>query len=350
MAGDVPHRHGEPAVLQRQHVVEVAPHLGRRQVGVRDVHPGQARRQVGEDRALDPPRRLQLHPLALAVGDPPHVRRDVLVAVDELLAAAEVAEAPEQRHRQQAEGEPPLELEGRLGGGQQRVGREQDRRHEGRRAAPSAGRCARKRTTSAAAKSAPTTKVQPSGSTAASERVDHGQHQDGQQRAPPLPQPAGGERQEAQEDRERERQHEHRASAGPARGRASRCRWSAPARRAASRRRRGRRAAGPPSRPRWRAPPSSRGRRSAPPCRSPSRAGRRRRRPPACAPSARGRSTRRRTRRRSETSAAGTKKRTIPASTITQVFCSREAKPKLLVSAVARPVSSMHQRAPRPPR
>ena len=113
MAGHVPHRHGEPAVLQRQHVVEVAPHLRGRQVGVGDVHPGEPRRQVGEDRALDPPRRLQLHPLALALGDPPHVRRHVLVAIDELLAAAEVAQAGEERHRQQAQGEPALELQAR---------------------------------------------------------------------------------------------------------------------------------------------------------------------------------------------------------------------------------------------
>ena len=75
-----------------RHVVEVAAHLGRRQVGVGQVDSLQARRQLGQDRALDAARGLELDALALALGDAPHVRRDVVVAVDELAVAAERAQ------------------------------------------------------------------------------------------------------------------------------------------------------------------------------------------------------------------------------------------------------------------
>ena len=108
MAGHVPHRHGQPAVLERQHVIEVPAHLGGGQVRVGDVDPCQARRQVGKDRALDAPRRLQLHPLALALGDAPHVRRYVIPAVDELVAAQQVAHRQRERQRQHRQRDPTL--------------------------------------------------------------------------------------------------------------------------------------------------------------------------------------------------------------------------------------------------
>ena len=86
MAGDVTHRHRQAAVLQRQHVVEVATHLGGRLVDVGEGDPVELRRQVGEDRAR----------ISRAVSSSTRWRSrsamrrtcggDVLPAVDELAA------------------------------------------------------------------------------------------------------------------------------------------------------------------------------------------------------------------------------------------------------------------------
>ena len=98
MPGNVAYRHRQAPVLQRQHVVEVAAHLGGRQIGVGHLDAQQLRRQLGQDRGLDAPGGLQLHLLALALSYAAHVRRNVLVAVEEGAVTQQVAGADQQRH------------------------------------------------------------------------------------------------------------------------------------------------------------------------------------------------------------------------------------------------------------
>lgn len=66
--GDVAHRQRQPAVLERQHVVEAAADLGRGTVGVGDLDSVELRRQLRQDRALDVAGRF-VHALTLAIGD-----------------------------------------------------------------------------------------------------------------------------------------------------------------------------------------------------------------------------------------------------------------------------------------
>ena len=120
VAGDVADRHRQPSVFERQDVVEVAADLGRRQVDVRELDAVQLRRQLRQDRVLDVARRLELDPLALALGDPPDVRRHVLVAIDEDLVRDQVARRQQQRHGARQDADPAVQLQPRVGGEDER--------------------------------------------------------------------------------------------------------------------------------------------------------------------------------------------------------------------------------------
>ena len=124
VAGDVADGHRQAAVLERQDVVEVAADLGRRQVDVRQLDAVQLRRQIGQDRALDLARGLELDPLALALGDPPNVRRHVVVAVGEDLLRFQEAQADQHRQRREDQRQTALHVEEAIVG-------EQQRRHRG---------------------------------------------------------------------------------------------------------------------------------------------------------------------------------------------------------------------------
>ena len=123
VAGDVADRHRQPPVLERQDVVEVAAHLGRRQVDVGELDPAQLRRQLRQDRALDVARRLELDPLALALGDPADMRRHILVAVDEDPVGDQVAGGQQQRDGARQDTDPALQLQARVGGEDEREDR-----------------------------------------------------------------------------------------------------------------------------------------------------------------------------------------------------------------------------------